>query len=103
MLSTAGHWAKDYIATAAANGIVNGYSATTFGPDDPITREQIAVMIVRAVIVKIRLSRVATFGILCLCDAAGRFFLLIVKFSRKSGVGYVITDNMNNSIYWILS
>lgn len=45
---TTGHWAKDYIATAAASGIVNGYSETTFGPDDLITREQAAAMIVRA-------------------------------------------------------
>lgn len=45
---TASHWAKEYIATAAANGIVTGYSETEFGPDDLITREQMAVMIVKA-------------------------------------------------------
>ncbi len=45
---TAGHWAKDAIATAAAAGIVNGYDADTFGPNDPITREQMAAMIVSA-------------------------------------------------------
>lgn len=45
---TSSHWAKDAIATAAANGIISGYSDTTFGPDDQITREQIALMIVRA-------------------------------------------------------
>lgn len=45
---TAGHWAKDYIAAAADNGIVGGYDADTFGPDDLITREQMAVMIVKA-------------------------------------------------------
>lgn len=45
---TAGHWARDAIATAGAHGIVNGYGDTSFGPDDPITREQMAVMIVIA-------------------------------------------------------
>lgn len=45
---TAEHWGKDAIATANAFGIVNGYSDTTFGPDDSITREQMAVMIVKA-------------------------------------------------------
>lgn len=45
---TAAHWAKDYIATAAANGLVNGYTDDAFGPDDLITREQMAVMIVKA-------------------------------------------------------
>jgi len=45
---TADHWAKNEIATAAAHGIVSGYSATAFGPNDNITREQMAVMIVKA-------------------------------------------------------
>jgi hypothetical protein len=45
---TANHWAKDYISTAAANGIITGYSSTQFGPDDLITREQMAVMVIRA-------------------------------------------------------
>lgn len=45
---TSGHWAREYIATAAAAGVVNGYDVNTFGPDDMITREQMAVMIVKA-------------------------------------------------------
>lgn len=45
---TAEHWAKDAIAAANANGIISGYDDTTFGPDDIITREQMAVMIVKA-------------------------------------------------------
>ena len=45
---TLNHWAKDIISTAQAHGIINGYDAQTFGPDDYITREQMAVMIARA-------------------------------------------------------
>ena len=45
---TDGHWAEEIIGTASANGIVSGYSDDLFGPDDPITREQMAVMIVKA-------------------------------------------------------
>jgi hypothetical protein len=45
---TKDHWAKDFIAIANAKNIVNGYSETSFGPDDPITREQMAVMVVKA-------------------------------------------------------
>lgn len=45
---TAAHWAKDNIATASAYGIVSGFSDTTFGPDQLITREQMAVMVVKA-------------------------------------------------------
>lgn len=42
------HWAKDAIAAAVEAGIVNGYSAERFGPNDLITREQMAVMIAKA-------------------------------------------------------
>lgn len=45
---TASHWAEKNIATAYAAGIINGYSDSSFGPDDPISREQLAVMIVKA-------------------------------------------------------
>src|SRR5665647_740869 len=45
---TAHHWAKDYIATANAFGIANGYNNAIFGPNDAIRREQMAVMIVKA-------------------------------------------------------
>lgn len=45
---TVGHWGQDVISAAYAVGIVCGYNDTYFGPDDPITREQMAVMIVKA-------------------------------------------------------
>jgi GH43 family beta-xylosidase len=45
---TNSHWAKDYISTASAYGITNGYSNTLFAPDDLISREQMAVMVVNA-------------------------------------------------------
>lgn len=45
---TSGHWGKDIIATAASHGIVEGYDENNFGPDDAITREQMAVIIVKA-------------------------------------------------------
>ncbi len=45
---TVGHWAKGYIAAAAGNGVVNGYEDNTFGPDELINREQMALMVVKA-------------------------------------------------------
>lgn len=45
---TISHWANQYISTAAAHGVVNGYNANYFHPDDCITREQMAAMITRA-------------------------------------------------------
>ena len=40
-------WYKEAVAWAAENGIVNGTSATTFAPDEKITREQAATMLMR--------------------------------------------------------
>ena len=58
---TANHWARQFIATAAANGVVSGYSETAFGPDDLITREQMTVMIVKAAGLKAGASKPASF------------------------------------------
>ena len=38
-------WYADAVAWAADNGIINGYGNNTFGPDDLITREQMAAML----------------------------------------------------------
>ncbi|WP_161486054.1 5'-nucleotidase C-terminal domain-containing protein [Desulfotomaculum copahuensis] len=45
---TANHWAKNTIATAASYGIISGYDEKNFGPDEPVTREQMAAMIGKA-------------------------------------------------------
>ncbi|MEQ8175512.1 MAG: S-layer homology domain-containing protein [Syntrophomonadaceae bacterium] len=42
------HWAKDAISNATAYGIVSGYDTVTFGPEDYVTREQMALMIYHA-------------------------------------------------------
>ena len=43
----AGSWYEDAVAWAAKYGIVTGYDAATFGPNDPITREQLATILYR--------------------------------------------------------
>lgn len=42
-----GLWYADAVAWAAANEIVSGYGSGRFGPDDPITREQMAAILYR--------------------------------------------------------
>ncbi len=42
-----GSWYEEYVSWASYNGIVEGYDAEHFGPDDKITREQICAMIDR--------------------------------------------------------
>lgn len=41
----AGQWYTDAVAWASANNIVNGYGNGKFGPNDPITREQMAAIL----------------------------------------------------------
>ena len=43
----AGKWYADAITWTAENGIFAGYSKDKFGPDDPITREQLAAIFYR--------------------------------------------------------
>ena len=43
----AGTWYTDAVAWASANGIVSGYGEGKFGPNDPITREQMAAILYR--------------------------------------------------------
>lgn len=40
-------WYSDAVSWAASNNIVNGYSEGTFGPEDSITREQLATILYR--------------------------------------------------------
>lgn len=43
------HWAGAYIEACSNAGIVAGYDAQTFGPDDPVTREQMTVILGKAI------------------------------------------------------
>ncbi len=45
---TNGHWAQESIAIAAALGLVSGYNDSTFGPERQISREEMAVILFRA-------------------------------------------------------
>lgn len=49
------HWAYSYIKKAAASGIITGYEDGSFNPEGIITREQAAVIIYRAVSLKLTL------------------------------------------------
>ena len=42
-----GDWYADAVAWAAANGVVSGVSEGMFGPNDPLTREQLALILYR--------------------------------------------------------
>ncbi len=42
------HYASGYVATGVEKGLISGTSATTFSPNDPVTRAQMAVFLQRA-------------------------------------------------------
>ncbi len=44
----AGHWARDYVATARSAGVVKGYPEGTFRPNRPVTRAEAAKIIALA-------------------------------------------------------
>ena len=48
----ANEWYGAPVAWAAENGIVTGYSETTFGPNDSVTREQLAAILYRYAVYK---------------------------------------------------
>lgn len=41
------HWAKEHVEVLATTGYVRGHSATTYAPDSGVTREEMAVILVR--------------------------------------------------------
>lgn len=45
-------WYFTTVNTAASAGLISGYSYSRFGPDDPVSREQMAVMITKALAYK---------------------------------------------------
>lgn len=58
-------WYTDYVAWATANKIVSGYNETTFGVNDNITREQMAVILsnfAKYCNIKLEEGTVKTFG-----------------------------------------
>lgn len=45
-------WYAQYVNTCYSAGIITGYDSTTFGPNDLVTRQDMAVMVMRAVNLK---------------------------------------------------
>ncbi|MFN3742453.1 MAG: S-layer homology domain-containing protein, partial [Anaerolineales bacterium] len=45
---TSGHWAEDWIEALKAAGITSGYPDGTYRPDNPVTRAEMAVFLVKA-------------------------------------------------------
>lgn len=85
-------WYFSAVNKAAEVGIISGYSSTSFGPGDPITREQIAVIISRAMQLKNRGLAVADSEVSILLAA----FADQNKISpwARNGVAFAVRNNI---------
>jgi len=55
-------WAEPYVGAAVDAGIIAGYPDGTFGPKDPVTRQQVAAMLVRALDLEVEEGAVTGFA-----------------------------------------
>lgn len=73
----ADQWYYPEVAAAFQNGLVSGYGPGEFGPDDTVTREQIAAILVRALIRSGKLQPVA----------AGEIDPVLAQFRDRADIG----------------
>ena len=69
----AGSWYEDAVIWATQNDIVEGYTSKTFGPNDPITREQMATMLYR-------------YADYCRCDMSAGRYVDLSKYSDMNEI-----------------
>jgi hypothetical protein len=83
----AGQWYSDAIAWANVNGIVTGYSATEFGPNDNITREQLATILYRYAQKKgVDVSKAADLSAFSDANEISNYALAAIKWANAAGL-----------------
>jgi hypothetical protein len=85
-------WYCNAVNQAAELGIIDGYSQTQFGPEDPITREQISVIISRALLLKEKGVAVSENQILLILSAVADQDQ--ISHWAKSGVAFSLTNGI---------
>ena len=84
------NWAKDYILEAYLKDWVTGYSADNFSPDEPLTRAQAAVILVRRLGLAPELDSRYSFD-----DCVGNWAQAYLETARK----YNIIQGIGNNLY----
>ena len=83
----AGKYYEKAIAWAAENRIVSGYADGTFGPDNAITREQLAAILYRyAVFCGYAVTASAEIGRFADADMVGSYALTAMKWASAEGL-----------------
>ncbi len=83
------NWAKSYILDAYMKGWVTGYSADNFSPDEPLTRAQAAVILIRRLGLTPQLDPASRFD-----DCVGHWAQAYLETARKHNIIQGIGDNM---------
>ena len=83
------NWAKDSIMVAYLNHWVNGRSPDTFSPDEPLTREQATVILVRRLGLTPELDPSVSFD-----DTGGSWSQAYLETARKNHIISGIGDNL---------
>lgn len=78
------HWAVGYIETGVADGFINGYDDTHFGPDDNVTYAQAVKMLVAAV------------GYTTYAENSGGWQTGYLKYGNSTGITKGVTDIKND-------
>ena len=85
------HWAEEYVAYLHSEGIVNGLTPTTFGPERDIRRGDFVLMLYRAV----GLPPIYEYsGFYDVYD--GAYYAAAVAWAREAGIALGTGDNMFN-------
>lgn len=89
-------WYTEAVAWAVANGITSGTGDTTFSPDDPVTREQMATFMKRYIDRKgIRLPERTTDGSPADLSAASGWAIDAVEAAYKYGILYATYNKLD--------
>jgi beta-galactosidase len=80
-----GSWHKEYIDIASSRGLVNGVSETAFGPDRRITRQDLIVIVYRA-LEALRIPRPAPNGVFPDEAAVSDYAREAVKALKEAGI-----------------
>ncbi|MDD4122300.1 MAG: glycosyl hydrolase family 18 protein, partial [Eubacteriales bacterium] len=84
-----GHWAADYILSAFQSDLITGMSENTFKPDEPLTRAQVAVIMVRLLKYEAYADRINSFD-----DTVGHWAQADIDTARRNGIINGVGDNL---------
>jgi len=82
-----GDWFAPYVKTAVANGVIGGYANGKFGPNDSLTREQAAKIVVKAFDLPEATPAAASFTDVKSTDWSYSYVETLVSYGIVSGYG----------------